>query len=562
MPGGLASISFDGLRDDLIEGGEFTLAHGPTASSGTIITRPQPTWPQKQGTLRISQNGRTVELKNCLLDDSTLTLSGGPVVRVTVLDRRWKWAFGTISGRYNVYREDGSLDDNTEKSPQELVALLATAIGEPQIDAGGLPKDARPFVDWQQNNPARALAELADRYGFTIVLGLDDRVRLLKQGEGALLTFDGTTSDGGDSLNPPDLPDTIRFIARPDVYEWDFELEAVGRELNGEIVPIADLSYAPTEWGWMGADILWDFCRVEDEEARRLAQESVFLWYRMKLPTGGLNIPGVSFTIRRCDQIEWRGHQVRMVLQDGVRSFLPPVVYGNFYNDRETWENEFPSGTVTPLMREEIDYDTRGVYHHGFSVDPDRHLVRFSRRVVKFTDDSSNYQTGAADLRLRIAFTVRDETTGEQLHRYRDFPTGAGNGTKPQVVRSNDLSFTQHPIFTGNSFGAYTLENNEAEFNREAEEYFAATMQQYQVSRPQAMTWQEIRPVQPDGAIRSVSWRIGGVPETTARRNTDRGTTLAPRAERRWKQRTTEMLAAFATARAAAAFQPKPQAGN
>ena len=72
----------------------------------------------------------------------------GLVWQVSLLDRRWKWAFGQVWGEFNI-RDDGELLVSAfERTPQELAEYLLIAAGESLYDVSQLPNDTRPHVEW------------------------------------------------------------------------------------------------------------------------------------------------------------------------------------------------------------------------------------------------------------------------------------------------------------------------------------------------------------------------------------------------------------------------------
>jgi len=567
MEGGLAAIAFDGIEG--IEGGEFTLQHGPDPSIANIRCSPQAKFPNLNGTLTISQNGETVRMKNCRIDESSIAYRGAKV-NLRILDRRWKWRYGAISGRYNVYKDDGTLDKDTELAPQHLAAKCATVMREPNMDVSHLPTDARPTCIWDHEAPARALATLCDQLGFRIVLGTDDRVRLLPVGVGALLSADGTTSDGGDTLNPPEMPDTIRFIGLPNIFEWDFYLIPVGKDTDGQWKFINSLSYAPED-GWATVDLEGDFNEVADETARELAKATVFKYYRvwptdlttndieerLKAFNKFLKIEPFSSPIERAWQIEWLSHQARMTTgANGERHYREPMLYGNFYDGHEAFENTIPAaavglagdldGGVKPLPSEPAtDAEKKQVFPPGsYFIDQENLMVGFHEPVYTLRQDGNETYYNRAYLRLRIAFRMREFGTfdsGGYVHTDFSQPTGAANNTPAMLVRSSDIARVQYPQFQG-EFDKYQIQTNDDEFKREAQSHIDAALRRLTVERPQTMTWERIRNISPDGAIQVVTWRVGGggLPSTTAHRNNDLSTPMPSYAERRFRQKTAE----------------------
>jgi len=106
-------------------------------------------------------------------------------------------------------------------------------------------------------------------------------VRLIPTGVGADLPT-GAVMDISAAFDPPEMPDKIAILCGHTRYQCDFELEAVGKDTDGKIKLINDLSYMPAG-GWFTADMPKFSC-ITAANARELAQETVLRWYRIKVP--------------------------------------------------------------------------------------------------------------------------------------------------------------------------------------------------------------------------------------------------------------------------------------
>ena len=207
---------------------------------------------------------------------------------VRILDRRWKWQYGEISGRYNIREkeEEYLIDPDTEKKPRQLATLLLAAMGEVGYSVDELPNDNRPQKHWVSANPANELYQLCDSLGCRVVLGLDNRVRLRRVGSGASLPVLGIEISDSVGIDAQARPDSIKVVCGPTRYQARFFLEAVGKDVDGRIKFLDDLSYRPDD-GWGAANVDGDFDDVRDESrcaAQKLAILSVFKWYRIEAP--------------------------------------------------------------------------------------------------------------------------------------------------------------------------------------------------------------------------------------------------------------------------------------
>src|SRR5690348_6882168 len=125
----LGLASFPGITQ-LVQA-SFTLSHGITPSVATLVLAPQAELPARGGTLSFTFGSVRLDFPDCRIDACSYRRDlSGLTWSLTVLDRRWKWAFGHVSGNYNRLRADGTIDPATEKSPRELAQLCLEAMGE------------------------------------------------------------------------------------------------------------------------------------------------------------------------------------------------------------------------------------------------------------------------------------------------------------------------------------------------------------------------------------------------------------------------------------------------
>ena len=227
--------------------GEITLSHGISPSVGTIEMVPQPNFAGDGGTLSFTFGGVEIDFPDCKVDQASLKFdANGFLIALSIFDRRWKWsAGGTISGNYNVRADDGTIDPIRQQDAPTLCSMCLDAMGEGGYDVSGVPGDVHPYVDWDHDNPARCLADLADQLGCRIVLGIDNTVSVVPLGQGADLPVDDTVMANSLTINPPEIPDSLLVVGGVSRFQMDFLLQAVGLETDGSIKPIYELSYYP-----------------------------------------------------------------------------------------------------------------------------------------------------------------------------------------------------------------------------------------------------------------------------------------------------------------------------
>ena len=350
-----ATIAFPGIPLAAIRSGSFTLGHGVTPSSCTIRVVPNQSIAADVGDLEIHFGRTTLKFADCKLDRGRAEVtSRGTTLSIRILDRRWKWETGTISGRYNLRGEDGELDEKRpRKSPQQLAKLLLEEMGESRADVSALPDGPRPEINWDLANPARELAELCESLGCRVVLGSDDKVSIRKLGEGRRLPAGGTVMNVATGIENTVLPDELKLLGGALLFQSRFLLEPVGEDKDGEIKPIDKLSYRP-DGGWTGSAIEAKDVDFERDgvtmSTRQLAGATVWRMYRVKeQATGGLNLPGFKTKVKSLDQYELNDHLAETSKDpDGIKRYKPAQVDGVYFADTARAGGNTAPGTRLP----------------------------------------------------------------------------------------------------------------------------------------------------------------------------------------------------------------------
>ncbi|WP_417390211.1 hypothetical protein [Gimesia sp.] len=266
-----------------------------------------------------ARTGRTqILLQGCRPDRASVRQSETSINwTIPIYDRRWKWKFGSFSGHWNV-KKNGLIEPRKKKTPRELADMCLEAMGEQNYDTRDLldleKKTSLPYrnqvfpeVHWDRIPPAQALNDMVTKLGYRVCLGWDDKVRILKYGEGALLPTEDLMS-GGFEANLPETPDSVTILGGITMHEALWELEAVGLDLDGDWRPINHLSYATLDSSGEPAwhlsippsfpeirtrfdEIKFDKKPSDDEYKKRkdqyaLATETVYRCYRLKYPVG------------------------------------------------------------------------------------------------------------------------------------------------------------------------------------------------------------------------------------------------------------------------------------
>lgn len=554
MPPLQGVVTFPGIASLL--DASYTLQHGTAPGVCTLTIVPQATPFASIGPLEWTFGTQRIVFPGCRVVGATLQSQGdGLRMVLAIQDRRWAWQFGRISGRFNVVLPDGTREPTTERTARELARLCLAAMGETRFDANQVPADVFPSVEWDYDNPAQALEELLDPLGLRVVLGLDNRVRLLHAGVGGPLpALPGVTTENY-TLDPPETPDEIVVVGGPALWQHDFALEAVGKELDGRYVPIAQLSYAPdplaADGGWSTID-LPEMNQIADLTLREVARESVFRCFRIPHTEPVAEVRDYG----RVSQI-WQLLPVRNVLCQTINDehdagprpltesrFKRAVLWGAFYDGQDRFENTVAANAAIP---DEPDEAT--TYKQPWSLDAETGIVTVGEPLYYWTQGANGYTTTIPDLRLRCSFHLRDASGRLYRPEFRKAakqPQRKGPRQPPKrstklvkYIKADDLVLLTYADTTGAALAVAPVVNNHGDLQREALKLLAAEEAKFVTVAPYTLTYAGLHRIEPDGAIQSVRWSVGeGGAFTVASLNDERtNNNLPPYAQRRFLQR-------------------------
>jgi hypothetical protein len=500
--------SFPGIS--VIKSADFTLGHGISPSACMISTIPHTKFIADVGTLKITFDRIQLEFPDAALDHASLRVStDGFAWSLRILDRRWKWRFGHITGVYNRRDPAGNVIKDSEKTPQELAKLLLEAMGEKGADVAALPAKPRPEVAWDHANPASELAALCESLGCRVVLGINNKVKIHKVGVGKPLPANGQEQNLGYGIDAKLRPDKLLLVGAPIRYQTKLELEAVGLETDGKIKPIDELSYKPAG-GWT-ATSPWYFSEVtatykdadgKTRECKELALQSVYRWYRAKeQASGGFDPPGSGGEgLDQIDQLFPLSSELNDsdTDPDGTVRPRPAYVEGLY------WPRGDTDGNVAAVAK----------YAGDFELDEALGLVKFAEFVVRFDD---NKKFIPATLYLTCAYSMRLAPGGayERYEVERSLP-GKKHQTQARVLQRPEIVKQVTQRYKGDT-GLGQREDNEKDVAAQAKHYLDEAQREYQTAPATDVQYAGIVRIEPDGAIQQVTWHVGGGSEATTR---------------------------------------------
>ena len=488
----------------------ITRSRGIMPSTIQFVVPKVPVMPIGSTTLFLSDGVNQLEFKDCILQSVDGDFESGERYVVTLLDERWKWNLGQISGSYNTIRAD-NIVPATRKKPQELAILCLVEMGVKKHDVKALPNTTYPEITWDLDVPAVALESLCGSLGCVVCLQLDGSVLISKQGVGKKLpTVVGGMINASIKADP--APDEIWISAAPTVWEISLELDKpVGIQDDGKIVPIDELKYKPTG-GWETEDPR-TFGNVPIDK-RKLANECVWRWFTFKVP---IKLPELDFEITDPAQIYFEDVLVEKQTVLGIESRKPRLAYGRFYDYKdamganvEKFSHDYDVKTVTDKAVKK-----RLVYDGSFEIDQDKMIIKFSDPLVLSDWEKAGYKM--ADVRLRVAIGVKDPKTNVKFREVYKLKTGRRNNTKPKWIRKEDVrreivvdpktGGVKETAASGSGGTAVKLDNVD-DVKKKLKECAGFEMGKLEMVTPQQGTYPGFMKIDLDGAIEQVTYTI------------------------------------------------------
>jgi hypothetical protein len=489
---------------------------------------------QQTGDLTFSYGQQSITLPDCVLDQAHVSAGeGGFIARVDILDRRWRWADGSLSGHWNLRMPSGSCADEgfnaaavqvngdvtkirsgTEKAPQDIATACLNAMGEQSFDVSQLPNDARPEIAWSHVNAAKALQELCEGLGCRVAYVVaSDSVQIVSIGQGNGLPQNQSVQWVSTGMNPPETPSALRLVGGPTIFQGFIPLIAVGIEINdGSVQPINNLSYAPPN-GWTGAS----FSTIKDPTTRALAEECIFKMWLINGPQ--IQVPATANTPAWLNGATLKTTQIKLYdrLLDTHNNPTDPAQI--IHKKPQIW------GTYNCNYAQKISTptDKNVIYKTGVRVDPDRWLIFTDDRLTQTTTDG---KCKAANVQLKIAYSIlhsTDATTGgasSSLEPSRWYYTRTLNSTlttKPEEVHKEEIYLKVVGQFDETDFtltGA-TDNVNSDNLSQETNYYLDAAQAQYVEVDSLDVPYVGLIPIQVDGLISQVTYSISEKGTTT-----------------------------------------------
>jgi len=403
------TVIYSGLA--IAKGAKFTQTRGVTPDRISVRLIPQVTPIADIGDLTLTYGALTLTIPDCLADRSMVMMGErGFTGTVIFQDRRWRWSrYPSVSYHWNEYRSDGVIVPSSKKSLRQMIERVLMSLGEPLFSAGVVDSNFYPEVDVQDMRPDLLLEQLTSDYGYAVSVGFSgDPVRIHKIGSGQMLS-PYYVKIWSEQLDPPTPPATVRIGFGPSVAQARFRMSAYGREADGTIALLDDLTYTPAN-GWAAEPLGFPNVLAEfGEAAFDLAKASVWRLYGVtKFADNTLDLPDGSGTLANINQVlPFLPSLLFTENRDGRVSRDKPKIFGKHYK----W---FSPGPTNAPISEPVDI--KGVFNHY------QGIILFDEPVYQVLYE----QFLEAELYLEAAFRIRSVINNQFFHYIKDLAVAGG----------------------------------------------------------------------------------------------------------------------------------------
>ncbi len=579
MADNFGQVYFPGIQ--AIESLTLTDCSGIQPSRAYLTIFPQENIPPLSGDLVLIYNNHRIVFRNCYVDTATFTRNaGGFVIRLCILDERWKWSYGQITGRYNIRLPNNFVNKDHEKTPQELAKLCFEAMGVADFDVSALPNDSRPDVDWVAANPAQELANICDDLGCRIIIRRSDGMKIIVvTGQGGDLPDNNLypVQDDGGGFDPKNLPDFLEVRTGPIEVQAQLKLAPIGRDIDQNWKYVPNLSYCPTpidigkpgyKLGFGFGTQVPSFSEVDgtretlpDGSAispRELALQWLYRAWRISTHTSvtkgkkvkgqpALWIDGIDMYVTRKQIIQSDKLVQCWTDERGEVHKRPAYMCGRFESTKEfQTDQNYPDGTRIDYQAKTIfDPEERASFSVHFDpIDTDRSVIVTSKQMRIFTNDRDNPGLDGsfpsaydfATLRYVSAIQIRDIETWQPIVYTRRRSLGRGSdSTNVLIINRPDIQPWIINLYKNNGSFA-SSSNNYNEVDKQCEFYLDQIQRTLEDIASGTRVYIGLYPIDMDGAIQQVQYSVGpSGSDTIASRGSEHNFVTPSYAERRMR---------------------------
>ncbi len=513
MPGEIGTCSYPGLQ---IRWASMTFSRGVTPSIATIICTPYDGMDLPPSLLRFDYGGTSVQFPDAAVMSAHIRrryAKKGWLWSVQIVDRRWRWAFGSISGEYNKRTPKGLVDDNTRRDPSQLMSLLLDAMGESNYDVSRVPEGVYPYVKWGNVNPALALAGLCDYVACDVCYNhLTNAVEIWPLGSGSNTPVNFNEEHPKYRYTTRSVPSSIKVQCGDSRFQNKLRLRAVLTDSGGVQEQISNSSLAPADG--FGTQAL-HFPGVSGTD-QALVLDQAWKNYRISgQANGSLFVPQCQETITSTNQYlldDYILEPNESDLSDYKRN-LP------YYIDGDYWPYaSLPNNTS----------DKRWLGQSQLL--KDRRMVRFDHPVIGLSSSGA-----VQEPTIYLTTSYRVASVDGNPVQYSESGNAGGSGGQ-LVLRRPEIFATYQSAYSGaNETGSSNTQSNAS---REVRRYIQIFQNKYNIPFASEITYPGIFAGTLDGVICQARWECGTNREakTMACENEELDVTAVPKTERRRRE--------------------------
>lgn len=399
-----------------------------------------------------------------------------------LLDHRWRWRFGSISGVYNSRLPNGAVDPNSRRTPAELATLCLTAMGEVGFNVSMMPTGMFPPVRWDKDNPAEALDKLCRYVGCEVTGGEIGQVTIWPIGVGNDLP-------DGDRINPPftldaaDRPKELIVQGGNTVFQSRLKLVGIGRNGNTGLPLVTRAPYGPST-----LQSPFSYPDIDEDDERTDAFQSAYKWfYTDSQADGTQTLPGANTPISY-------GYQYKL---------LPSLLdYWTSKDGRFLPVTQKVLGKFWPWGDDAEEQLTQITYNGSFAVDDARNIVRFPYPVWNL--DSAGTRK-APELYLETAYNLQSRAGEYEALRVGQ---AIGGATGSRVLYRPEIFYSVKHTHNDDDNGITGTVSTAAAAVAEAQAYLAAFSRIYTEGTQYDISWGNMEAVALDG--RTAQIRLEG----------------------------------------------------
>lgn len=497
-------FSFGNIRE--YAGWSFTFQGGQEPSVFVVTVTPHLKYIQPNGDLIFGAEGEgSLKMKGCRIER--------PIFRpdrkwdIPILDRRWKWRYGEISGSYNIKRADKSFI--REKTPRELAELCLLAMGENPKKArlGDLPTKPRPTVQWDRVTPATALDSLVRSLGCEWTLDpFTDTVAIWEVGRGRNLP-DGPTESRSTGYVALAKPDGITVYGARTMYQDRFITRAVAMDTDHTFKQFHELKGYKID----PLDEPVDFKDIEEEytfrgerlKAKDLASSTAYRAYKIEgLVDGGIGkwspkqLRGGPLAPQSFWDIELTGARAEQYIMTeevgpdgkptGRRIDAQPKIVGRWHDEDE----DIPDDNAIKEYKGRVSVDRSGI-------------LKFPEPMFLPVPGPSGFIKPAEIYVDAAYYAGRDGVFARPSERIDISKSGA----KDRIVIRDDVELRVIQFYDVLKVAQRREEPNDVPSI--LKEYARITAQEYEEQISLDRTYHGLLPIVPDGRISQVTWSGG-----------------------------------------------------